>query len=102
MQTNCAQRHEHFCRLTALNFSTVMKNKARHQKLAHYLLRRKMISSTVRAIRWGREHEDVVFDIYSSEMSKHHPHLTLHKFGIYVTGPTKMDQVGTQNLTTFF
>ena len=24
------------------------------------------------------------FDIYSSEISKHHPHLTLHKFGIYI------------------
>ena len=88
MQANCARWHEeHFCRLTASTFGTVMKRKSNHQKLAQYLLERKMVPSTVRAIRWGREHEDVVFDIYSSEMNKHHPHLTLHKSGMYIGEP---------------
>ena len=88
MQANCSQSHEeHFCRLTALIFGTVMKCKSNHQKLARYLLERKVVPSTVRAIRLGREQEDVVFDIYSSEMGKHHSHLTLHKSGMYIKEP---------------
>ena len=31
--------------------------------------------------------EDVVFDIYSSKMSKHHPQLTLRKSGMYIGEP---------------
>ena len=93
MQANCARWHEeHFCRLTASNFGAsnfgaVMKCKLNHEKLARHLLESKKDLSKVRAIRWGREHKDVAFDIYSSEMNKHHPYLTLRKSGMYIGEP---------------
>ena len=66
-QATCARWHkERFCRLTASNFGAVIKRKSNHEKLAHNLLENKVLS-TVRAVRWGREHEAVAFDMYSTE-----------------------------------
>ena len=88
MQVNCAQWYEeHLCRLIASNFGTVMKYKSNHEMLTQYLLERNKVLSTVQVIRWGKEHENVIFDIYSSGISKYHPQLTLNKSGMYTEKP---------------
>ena len=73
MQADCVRWHEErYCRLTASNFGAVVKHRSAHTNLATSLISR----STVQALKWGRDHEQVALPQYSSEITKFHP--TLH------------------------
>ena len=87
MQANCMRWHEErYCRLTASNFGAVVKRKSAHANLAASLLQRKLLS-TVWAVKWGRDHEQIALAQYSSEVAKLHPNLTLQTAGFYVGQP---------------
>lgn len=87
-QSYCARWHEErYCRLTASNFGAVVKRRSNHQKLAQSLLSDKTVPSTVRAIRWGREHESVAFEEYSRVVGERYPNLILRKCGFYIGNP---------------
>jgi len=59
MQANCVHWHEErYCRLTASNFGAAVKCRSAHTNLATSLLSRKVLS-TVRALKWGRDHEQI-------------------------------------------
>ena len=60
-QATCVQWHEErYCRLTASNFGSVINCKFAYENLARTILDSK-IPETVRAIKWGREHESVAY-----------------------------------------
>jgi len=87
MQANCVRWHEErYCRLTASNFGAVVKRRSAHTNLATSLLSRKVLS-TVRALKWGRDHEQIALAQYSSEITKLHPNLALQTAGFYIGQP---------------
>ena len=77
MQANCVCWHEErYCRLTASNFGAVVKRRSAQTNLATSILSSKVLSN-VRAIKWGRDHEQIALAQYSSEICKLHPNLAL-------------------------
>ena len=84
MQANCVRWHEErYCRLTASNFGAVVKRRSAHTNLATSILSSKMLLH-VRAIKWGRDHEQIALAQYSSEISKLHPNLALQTAGFCI------------------
>ena len=91
MQANCVRWHEErYCRLTASNFGAVVKRRSAHTNLATTLLSNKVLSSTIWAIKWGRDHEQIALAQYTSkiaELAELHPNLTLQTAGLYIGQP---------------
>ena len=88
MQANCVRWHEErYCRLTALNFGAVVKRRSAHTNLATTLLSDKVLPSTIRAIKWGRDHEQIALAQYTSKIAELHPNLTLQAAGLYIGQP---------------
>ena len=86
-QANCVHWHEEcYCRLTASNFGAVVKRKSAHSNLANSILSSKVLS-TIQAVKWGRDHEEIAYVQYSSKISECHPNLTLQKAGYHVGQP---------------
>ena len=79
-------KRDTYCRLTASNFGAVVKRRSAHTNLATSILSSKMLSH-VRAIKWGRDHEQIALGQYSSEISKLHPNLALQTAGFCIGQP---------------
>ena len=87
MQANCVRWYEErHCRLTASNFGAVVKRRSAYTNLATSLLSRRVLS-TVRALKWGRDHKKIALAQYSSEIARLHPNLTLQTAGFYIGQP---------------
>ena len=74
LQAECQRWHEEcYCRLTASRFGSVMNHRSTHNVLAKNIVDGQKIPETVRAIKWGRDHEPVAFEQFCSQMPDRHP-----------------------------
>jgi len=89
LQAECQRWHEErYCRLTASRFGSVINRRSAHTVLAKKIADGQKIPETVRAIKWGRDHEAVAFEQYCLQMSDRHPRLKLQKSGFVIGEPS--------------
>jgi len=89
LQAECQRWHEErYCRLTASRFGSVINRRSAHTVLAKKIVDGQKIPETVRAIKWGRDHEAVAFEQYCLQMSDRHPRLKLQKSGFVIGEPS--------------